>query len=117
MATLFPAKHDKQPHCRYCGAKLRKWIEWVEFGPKAEDQPRTKEEANRRTNRKIVHYTWGGPEGDRRIVRVSTWDGERYQGGYFCKIQCAVDFAFLFAEQGRETVTHQKAIAYQRENP
>ena len=118
MATLFAAKHDKQAHCRCCGKKLRKFTHYMDFGPYRDDWPRNREEANRLTNQQIVHYAWGGPKEDRRIARVSIWDGETYQGGYFCTVQCAVDFAFLFAKEGRQTNAHQSATDYQRnQNP
>lgn len=118
MATLFAAKHKEQAHCRCCGKKLPKFTLYMDFGPDPDKWPRTREDANRRTNQKIVHYLWSGPKEDRRIARVSLWDGETYRGGYFCTTQCAVDFAFLFAEEGQQTKAHHSATEYQRnQNP
>lgn len=125
MATLFSVKHPKQAHCRTCGKKLKKSVQYIEFGPdrhrgfyiEGDDPdafPKTREEAQRQTNQQIVHFKWGGPKNDRRIVRISIWDGETYQGGYFCTTQCAVDFAFLLAELGHQTVKHRDSTAYQR---
>lgn len=110
-ATLYSETHKQQPHCRYCGAKLKRMVEKQEFLPA---RPRTREDAQRMTNHQIVSVQWGGPEGDRFIKSATIWDGETYKGGYFCKIQCAIDFAWCAARQGMETKAHSKATAYQR---
>lgn len=111
-ATLYQQKHKQQPHCRFCGDKLKKRQEPVHFKAPF---PKTKGEAARLTNLEITAVRWAGPEDDRHIESAVVWDGETYKGGYFCKIQCAVDFAWCAAQQGMETDAHKKATAYQRE--
>lgn len=81
-----------RPCCEQCGRKLAKYTKaiWFDYN----DRPKTREEAQRRTNLPIIglkgHYEAGGG-----FAYASTWDGESYGlygEGMFCTQTCARDF-------------------------
>jgi hypothetical protein len=111
-------------HCKHCGKRQKPLCEEFLFGRvdtskggirswryDLELMPKSREEAQRTSNRKLVSFSWIGPKNNRRIRAARVWDGETYHKGHFCTIQCAIDFAYLFADQGRETTAHAEAVS------
>ena len=124
MACLWSRKSETQMHCKHCGKKQKPLSQEVQFGRvdtsrdginswhfDLELMPQNREEAQRTSNREMVSFSWTGPKDNRRIRAARVWDGETYHKGHFCTIQCAIDFAYLFADAGRETTAHADAVS------
>lgn len=123
----------KQPHCRYCGAKLRKATTTIFFVEKLSDfhnrenarenystryvvgHPTTKAEAQRLLNQPIVSVRhtsdpWAHKPEDVYVAQVSTWDGESYADEFFCNGKHAQAFAYVMARAGQATRAYNNAI-------
>lgn len=93
-----------RPHCLNCGRPIPKKTEstcfWVTEWEKA---PKTREEAQRLTNKPIVSIRYGtSPKNTRYVVNFSTWDGVSYNPsyGHFDSGECAKMFAYKLANRG-----------------
>lgn len=91
------------PRCLNCGKPIRKKTEstdfWVTEWKKA---PRTREEAQRLTNHRIVSIRYAMYGDTRYVTSFSTWDGESYAPicGHFDSGECAKMFAYKLANRG-----------------
>lgn len=60
------------------------------------NRPKTKDEAQRYVNGKIISLSRNGDE----ISHVNHWDGESYVSKYFCTNTCAIDQGYASAHHG-----------------
>jgi hypothetical protein len=120
-----PRKLSAGPLCRHCGKPIAKMTGVLRFGATSDQdygaywtdstaRPRNKAEAQTLTNLQILRYTTvGDPDGTGFFAKASTWDGESYRDQFFCKDECAIDFARLMAKAGHGTNLYVEAKARQ----
>lgn len=111
--------------CRCCGKPIPKGTTRVTFEPVKmqyhrnshgwvyayfgdEKRPQTVAEAQRYVNSGRIVSVKRNETG---IRSVGVWDGESYASPYFCKKECAVDFAYMLAKAGHQSEAHARAAA------
>ena len=118
-----------QPRCRYCAKPIRKKTTTHWFGRPSTnlksfikthiEKPKTREEAQRLINEKIVSVGYWTdavhPEIGRYIDKVSTWDGESYVDQFFCSNLCAQKLGYLMAKKGNATKLYWESTEKVRE--
>lgn len=68
------------------------------------DRPRTKEDAARYTNDRILRVRMDGEF----LSSATTWDGESYSDKYFCRDKCAVAQGYASAQHGARFVWSER---------
>jgi hypothetical protein len=88
-----------RPVCRKCSKPIPKLTESIDFWHNREDAPRSKAEAEQRTNLQVtaVRYWPGG-----KMRSMYVWNGESYAFCFrhFCSTDCAAMFGMLMADKG-----------------
>jgi hypothetical protein len=118
-----------RPLCRFCGnpiAKTTVTVQFVENGSNTNSPsgnwrqrvgaPRTREEAQRFVNEPIQTVKFLGDGDDKRIVKLTAWDGESYLDEHFCKDSCAQFFGRMIAKAKPDwaSETYWKKLAEQK---
>lgn len=116
-------KSPSQPFCVCCTKPIRKHTvtHWLRTDPAhvghssdfikhvyVPELPRSKEEAQRLTNGKIVAVRRGRDAGT--ISQFNTWDGESYVDQFFCTGTCARDFGYICARGGKVTKRYNEFL-------
>lgn len=102
------------PLCRYCGKPIPKETEVIHFRGDREP-PRTREEAQRLTNRPIISIAYDAYEGVRYVQRISTWDGESYIDDFFCKGEHALRYGYFAVKNDPDLRTQAWVDAVRRQ--
>lgn len=86
-----------RPCCAWCDRPARKRVTYLDFSMGS--RPKTKEEAQRRTNQQIISVKKFGDE----IYSANVWDGETYIHP-FCTNACAMAFGYAAYASGSRRV-------------